>query len=150
MVRQLGHFVLPSVCCHNCSHVNEFNWLSWPTTNFFASALRCQTPRGLLLHLKKEPKSKRREHLPWQLSCHMAFFCSVSFPPQCLIETRTDIAFNSNRQHAHNNMQGFYCLEDLMRKKIECICTNVRWCGININLKLSWINNVWTNNWSAV
>lgn len=30
--------------------------------------------------LKKELKSTRREHLPWQLSCHMAFFALFHFP----------------------------------------------------------------------
>lgn len=80
MARLHGHFVLPSFCCHNYSHVNEFNWLSRPNANFFALVLRCQAPRGLLLHFKRN-KRAGEEHLSWQLSCHMAVFLLRFIPP---------------------------------------------------------------------
>ena len=97
MVRQLGYFVLPSVCCHNYSHVNEFNWLSRPNTNFFASALRCQTPRGLLLHLKRNQRAGEESIFPDSCPVIWQFLLCFISPLQCLIETRTDMLFNSNR-----------------------------------------------------
>lgn len=83
MVRQLDYFVLPLVCSHDCSHVNGFNWLSRPNPEFSASALHCQIPRGLLLHLKRNQRAREESIFPDScpvIWCFLLCFTSPSMP----------------------------------------------------------------------
>lgn len=93
----------------NYSHLNKFNGLSWPSDDFLVSALHRQTPWGQLLHFNKEVKSTREEHLPWQLSCHMAFLLCLIFlsMPHW---NQSWHAFKSSWQVANKNLFGFFLL----------------------------------------
>lgn len=78
----------------------------------------------------RKRNQRAREESIFPDSCPVIWhflLCFIS-TPQCLIETRTDMSFNSNRQYAHNNILGFYCLEDLTREK-KTLCGNIWWCS---------------------